>query len=355
VVPEAGRRRLLLNVDRLVASGLVPDVLLRAAIRRLCARRLREEGAADAERAQERHAAFVAAMRESPIALETRAANDQHYEVPPAFFRIALGRRLKYSSALFPPGVADLDAAEEAMLDLTCRRARLADGQDVLELGCGWGSLTLFMAARYPRARILAVSNSRDQRLHVEEEARRQGLANVTVLTEDMNVFEAGRTFDRVVSVEMFEHMRNWPRLFARVASWMRPDARFFLHVFAHRDVAYPFDAAGESDWMARNFFTGGLMPSDRLVYEFGDDLAVEEHWRVGGLHYAKTSEAWLANLDARRDEARHVFAEAGDPDPRGRVETWRVFFMACAELFATAGGNEWLVSHSLLRRRAPR
>ncbi|MGA7991228.1 MAG: cyclopropane-fatty-acyl-phospholipid synthase family protein [Thermoanaerobaculia bacterium] len=344
-----------MNVDRLVSSGLVPDSILRAAIRRLCAKRLRDEGAGEAGRARARLAALVSAMRESPIAVETRAANDQHYEVPPAFFRLALGPRLKYSSALYEPGVASLGAAEEAMLDLTCRRARLVDGQDVLELGCGWGSLSLFVAERFPNSRILGVSNSRDQRLHVEGEARRRGLANVTVLTADMNVFDAGRTFDRVVSVEMFEHMRNWPRLLARVASWMREDARFFLHVFSHRNVAYPFAAAGEDDWMARNFFTGGLMPSDGLVYEFGDDLAVEEHWRVSGLHYARTCEAWLRNVDARRDEALRVFAAFGDPDPRARVENWRVFFMACAELFRYGEGDEWLVSHYLLRRRTAR
>ncbi len=341
-----------MNVDRVVASGLVPDAVLRLAIRRLCARRLEDERAGDAEAAQARHAALVAAMRESPIALDTRAANEQHYEVPPAFFRLALGRRMKYSCALYPPGVEDLDAAEEAMLDLTCRRARLGDGQDVLELGCGWGSLTLFMAERFPASRIVAVSNSRDQRLHVEEEARRRGLGNVEVRTADMNVFDPGATFDRVVSVEMFEHMRNWPLLFSRVASWMRPDARLFLHVFAHREVAYPFTADGRGDWMARNFFTGGLMPSDRLVHACADDLRVEEHWRVGGLHYARTAEGWLRNLDARRREAEEVFRAAGDPDPRGRVESWRVFFMACAELFAFRGGNEWLVSHTLLAPR---
>ncbi|MEO8584774.1 MAG: cyclopropane-fatty-acyl-phospholipid synthase family protein [Acidobacteriota bacterium] len=339
-----------MNVDRLVASGLVPDFLVRAAIRRLCADRLAEEQTGDAEAVQVRHAAFVDAMRQAPIALETRAANDQHYEVPPAFFRLALGKRLKYSSALFPADVRGLDAAEEAMLDLTCRRARLEDGQDILELGCGWGSLSLFMAGRYPNSRILGVSNSRDQRAHVEKEARRLGLTNIRIVTADMNVFDPQATFDRVVSVEMFEHMRNWEALLARIAAWMRPEARLFLHVFSHRDASYPFVADSGADWMARNFFTGGLMPSDRLIFCFAGDVTVEEHWRVSGTHYARTAEAWLENLDARRAEALAVF---GPADGKARVEAWRVFFMACAELFAFRGGNEWFVSHYLLKRRA--
>jgi cyclopropane-fatty-acyl-phospholipid synthase len=208
------------------------------------------------------------------------------------------------------------------------------------------------MAERFPNSRVVGVSNSRDQRGHIEAEARRRGLANLRIVSADMNAFDPGATFDRVVSVEMFEHMRNWEALLARVAAWMRPEARLFLHVFSHRDVTYPFVSAGKDDWMARNFFTGGLMPSDRLVYCFADDLTVEEHWRVSGTHYARTAEAWLRNLDERREDALAVFTAANGGTAKARIEAWRIFFMACAELFAFRGGNEWMVSHYLLKRR---
>ena len=336
----------------LVERGLVPDAILRLAIRRLLAQRLRDEQASDPEAVRRRTDAFVAAMRESPIAIATGDANAQHYEVPPAFFELVLGTNLKYSSCLWEPGTATLDAAEDAMLALTASRAALTDGQDVLELGCGWGSLTLWMARRFPRSRITAVSNSRDQRRFIEERARARGLRNVAVVTADMNAFDPRARFDRVVSVEMFEHMRNWPLLLSRVAAWMRPEARLFLHVFSHREIAYPFDVRDASDWMAREFFTGGLMPSDGLLAHFQDDLVIEERWQVDGTHYERTAEAWLANLDRGRAEALAILGRAyGAARARERLWAWRLFFLACAECWGYRGGSEWIVSHYRLKK----
>jgi cyclopropane-fatty-acyl-phospholipid synthase len=335
----------------LAEAGLVPDAAVRAGIRKLLAERLAEE-----ERLHRDPAAadrFVAMLRASPIAVETRAANDQHYEVPPAFFELALGRRLKYSSALWDGGVRDLDEAEERMLAVTCERARLGDGMDVLELGCGWGSLTLWMAERYPRSRITAVSNSRPQREHIEAKAARLGLGNVRVVTADMNVFEAEGRFDRVVSVEMFEHMRNYDLLLAKVARWLAPGGLLFVHVFSHRRYAYAFETEGAHNWMGRHFFTGGIMPSDDLFDRFDRDLVVCERTLVDGTNYARTAEAWLANLDARRDHALRVLRPVHGRDTALWFRRWRMFFMACAELFAAGGGGEWHVSHHLFEPRA--
>jgi cyclopropane-fatty-acyl-phospholipid synthase len=336
----------------LIERGLVPDAVLRFAIRRLLAQRLRDEQAGDSAAVRRRTDVFVAAMRESPIAIATADANAQHYEVPPAFFEVVLGRNLKYSGCLWEPATTTLDAAEDAMLALTASRATLTDGQDVLELGCGWGSLTLWMARHFPRSRITAVSNSSDQRRFIEDRARARGLGNVAVITADMNAFDPGARFDRVVSVEMFEHMRNWPRLLSRIAAWMRPDARLFLHVFSHREVAYPFDVRDASDWMAREFFTGGLMPSDGLLSRFQDELLIEERWQVDGTHYQKTAQAWLANLDTRRAEALAILGRTyGRARARERLWAWRLFFLACAECWGYRGGVEWIVSHYRLRK----
>jgi cyclopropane-fatty-acyl-phospholipid synthase len=342
-----------MRVDTLVERGILPDPILRMGIRRLLKSRLETERADDPAEIARRRALLVEDMRSAPIALSTDAANSQHYEVPPEFFELVLGKHLKYSCCLFAEGSEDLDRAEEAMLDLTCRRAQIEDGQDILELGCGWGSLTLWMARKYPRSRITAVSNSRDQRGFIEARARREDLGNVAVVTADMNTFHAGGTFDRVVSVEMFEHMRNWPRLLSRVASWMRPDARLFLHVFSHRTVAYPFEDRGASDWMARQFFTGGLMPSDDLLLEFAESVEVEQRWQVSGSHYAKTAEAWLSNLDRESARVLELFGRReGRAAARRRYHAWRVFFLACSELFGYRSGGEWIVSHYRLTKR---
>lgn len=326
---------------------LVPDWVIRRAIRRRCAARLEFEGA------RQDHKAFLADLRSSPIALHTDLANQQHYEVPPAFFAEVLGPRRKYSCGLWDEGVETLAEAEEAMLDLTCERADLADGQAILDLGCGWGSLALYAAQRYPGAHITAASNSRDQGAFIREEAARLGLTNVAVVTADVNDFAPEGCFDRIVSVEMFEHLKNYGEMLSRIARWLRPDGRLFVHMFVHRRLAYHYQSEGPDDWMAQHFFTGGTMPSFDLLRDFNDDLVVSRDWKVPGHHYQRTCEAWLVRMDAHREAILPILATTYGPDQVTRWWVrWRVFFMACAELFAHGEGREWYVGHYRLRRR---
>jgi cyclopropane-fatty-acyl-phospholipid synthase len=337
-----------------IEQGLVPDSVIRAGIRRLLRQRLTEIRADDAEAAAAKLEAFVSEMQRSPVALVPEKANEQHYEVPAEFYALALGRHRKYSSCYWADDTARLDEAEAAALAATCERADLADGQRILELGCGWGSLTLWMAAQYPEARITAVSNSGSQRAHILAEAARRNLRNVVVLTGDMNLFDTAERFDRVVSVEMFEHMRNWRELLARVHSWLEPGGLFFMHVFAHRSVPYAFEARDASDWMSRHFFSGGMMPSDDLALRFQEHLRLVRRWRWDGTHYEKTANAWLANVDARREEVLGVLSVAyGSAAAEQWLQRWRIFFMACAELFGYDRGQQWWVSHYLFGRPA--
>ena len=336
-----------------VEQGLLPDAVVRHGIRRLCEQRLAQLAVGDATESGASVEHFVAAMDCAELALVPQLANEQHYEVPAEFFGLVLGPHRKYSSAWWAEGARTLADAEAAALAATCERAGLIDGQRVLELGCGWGSLSMWMAQRYPASRITGVSNSHSQREYILAAARRRGLDNLEIITADMNGFEATGTYDRVVSVEMLEHMRNWRALFARVARWLHPEGRFLLHVFCHRSTPYAFEGQGPGDWMSRHFFSGGMMPSDELAVRFQDDLRLLRRWRWDGRHYQQTANAWLANLDANRAAALRIMARTyGDATAAQWLQRWRIFFMACAELFGYRNGQEWWVSHYLFDRR---
>ena len=347
-------------ITRWLEEDRIPDWLIRRRIRELLALRLREEDKGDPESQQTHLMAMVHHLRESPIAIHTAAANEQHYEVPTDFYLQTLGKHLKYSSCYFDDftidrAAANLDAAEARMLWLTCERARLKNGDRILELGCGWGSLSLWMAEKYPDSRITAISNSRTQKLFIDAKAAERGLKNLEIITCDVNQLNFGPEirFDRVVSVEMFEHMRNYESLLARIAGWMTLDATLFVHIFTHHRFAYTFEVRDDTDWMARYFFTGGIMPSDDLLHYFQRHLRLADHWQVDGRHYQLTSEAWLQKMDANRASLMPVLAKGyGDDQALKWWVYWRIFFMSCAELFGYRGGREWLVSHYLFERR---
>jgi cyclopropane-fatty-acyl-phospholipid synthase len=339
----------------LAERGLLPDFLIRLGIRRLCARRLRAERAGGLEAQAERLAQRIAQLRRSPVALHAEAANAQHYELPAEFFALCLGPRMKYSACWYPKGEQSLEAAEEAMLRLYGARAELTDGQDILELGCGWGSLTLWMAERYPSARITAVSNSSSQRRYIEARCRELGLANVRVLTRDVSHLElADGQFDRCIAVEMFEHLRNYETVMSRIAGWLRPGGKLFVHIFAHRTLMYPFDTAGADNWLGRHFFTGGQMPAADTLLHFQRHLRIERRWLLDGRNYARTANQWLERQDRRRDEALAVLRRRYGDGAVLWLNRWRIFWMACAELFGYADGSEWLIAHYLCERAAP-
>ncbi len=334
-------------IDSLLEKNLLPDWLIRSGIRRLLAGRIRDETA------RYDRGAYVADLKTRPLAEQTAAANEQHYEVPTRFYQLCLGRNLKYSGCLYPTGRESLDEAEDAMLALYAERARLADGQHILELGCGWGSLALYNATKFPAAQITAISNSRTQKEYIDAEAKKRGLTNLRIVTADINGFdiEPGR-FDRVVSVEMFEHLKNYQRLFANIARWLKPGGLLFTHIFTHSRFSYHFFAQGPTDWMSRHFFTGGQMPAHDLLPQFQDDLKLVSEWKVNGTHYQKTAEHWLQNMDAHRAEIMPLFAQTYGPEQATKWWAyWRVFYMSCAELWGFRGGEEWLVSHYLFRK----
>jgi cyclopropane-fatty-acyl-phospholipid synthase len=337
-------------------KGFVPDRMIRKGIRELSQKRLDEIGAQNCESSVRREADFIASMNAAPIALVPELANAQHYEVPAKFFELCLGQHRKYSSCFWLPETRTLDEAEANALRISCEHADLQDGQQILELGCGWGSLTLWMAAHYPNSRITAVSNSNSQREFIAKTAQARGLKNVRVITCDMNNFEPANfdlpAFDRIVSVEMFEHMRNHQLLYGKLHDWLVPGGKFFMHIFVHRSTPYAFEVQDDSDWMSQFFFSGGMMPSDGLPLYFQKKLKLKQRWRWDGTHYEKTANAWLANMDAAEDQITPILETTyGANEAVKWRNRWRIFYMACAELFGYADGQEWWVTHYQFER----
>lgn len=339
----------MLNLNDLLAKDLLPDAAIRFGIRQRLAATLRKYESLDPEARQAALMRHIAGLKAGPVAIETDAANEQHYEVPTRFYQLCLGPHLKYSSGYWPEPSTSFEESEATMLRMSCERAELQDGQRILELGCGWGSLSLWMAQHYPNARITSVSNSRTQKAYIDAEAARRGLTNLEIITANMIHFEGvgEGVFDRCVSVEMFEHMKNYQELMRRVSTWLKPGGKLFIHIFTHREFAYHYEVTSENDWMARYFFTGGQMPSDDLLLYFQDDLKIEDHWIVNGTHYSRTSEAWLARMDANKGEIMPLFRETYGEDQAVKWWSyWRIFYMACAELWGWKNGTEWFVSH---------
>ena len=335
------------NLIDLAESGIMPDFLIRSGIRRMQKERILWSQSKIISEVEAHHQDWIEKMKKSSIAYVPEKANEQHYEVPPIFFENVLGKHLKYSSGYWPDGVSTLDESEYEMLKISSERAELVDSQSILELGCGWGSLTLFMAEKYRKSSITAVSNSRDQRKFIEQQCKDRGLDNVHVITADMNDFSIDSSFDRVVSIEMFEHMRNYELLLNKISGWLKPGGKLFIHIFTHKTLVYPFTEEGEGDWMGRNFFSGGIMPSHQLLLYFQNDLKIESTWRFSGTHYERTSLAWLNKMDSQKNEITEIFYKAyGKDQTPVWFQRWRIFFMACEVLFGYDNGREWGVSH---------
>ncbi len=337
----------------LLEKNLIPDLLIRVGIRALLRDRLEEENKGSLEKNQEHLNQYIEILKNSPIAINTQDANEQHYEVPTEFYQYVLGKRMKYSGGLWKKDVESLDVSEEDMLALSVERAEIKNGDSILELGCGWGSMSLYLAEKFPKSKVVGVSNSKTQKEYIDAVAREKKFKNLTIITKDMNVFTTKDKFDKIVSVEMLEHMKNYQVLFKKISSFLKPGGKFFIHIFSHKTFAYPFEVRDESDWMAKYFFTGGMMPSHDLFLHFQDDLSIEKQWTVDGTHYGKTSEAWLKNMDKNKSKIIPIFEKTyGKENVTKWWVYWRVFFLACAELWDYDDGQEWIVSHYLFRKK---
>lgn len=342
-----------MNIDKLLEKDRFPDWLIRIKIRQLLKLRLESEDKGNIEKNHLAKMEYIRNLKDSPIAIHTDAANEQHYELPFEFFQYVMGERMKYSSGYWKDPRTTFQESEDDMLALSVERAELEDGMSLLDLGCGWGSISLYVAEKFPKCKILGVSNSRIQKNYIDSKIQEKGLKNLEILTQDMNDFKTTRKFDRIISVEMLEHMKNYEMLFAKLSKMLNKDGKFFIHIFTHKDFAYPFEVVDDTDWMAKYFFTGGQMPSDDLFLYFQKDFEIENHWRESGTHYQNTSEAWLENMYKHKNHIMPILENTYGKDQAIKWWVyWKVFFMACAELFGYNGGNEWLVSHYLLKKR---
>ncbi|TGK20550.1 SAM-dependent methyltransferase [Leptospira stimsonii] len=337
----------------LMEKDVFPNWLIRIRIRQLLKQRLRDEDKGSLEKNQKHLMEYVNHLKNSPIAIHTGAANEQHYEVPAEFFKLVMGKHMKYSSGYWETKNTSFDESERRMLEITCQRAQIENGMSILDLGCGWGSLSLYMAEKFPKSSITGVSNSKSQKKFIDGEAKKRGLKNLMILTADMNEFKIAKKFDRLVSVEMLEHMKNYEKLFEKFSGFLKPNGLFFVHIFTHHKFAYAFEVVDDTDWMSKYFFTGGQMPSHDLFLYFQKDFQIQNQWVVNGNHYARTSEAWLDGMIRNKDQVMKVLSDTYGPDQAVKwFVYWKVFFMACAELWKYRNGEEWIVSHYLFSKR---
>ena len=328
---------------------MVPDYLLRRGVRNQGKQRLQMMKNTNLK---QEYLTFLKEASSGEIAIHTDDANNQHYEVDSEFFQYCLGKNLKYSSCYWNDDTSSLDEAEEIMLDLYCKRAKIKDGMTVLDVGCGWGSLSLYLAQKYPKSKITGVSNSNSQRKFIEEVAYERGLQNLKIITKDINSFNADEKFDRVISIEMFEHTKNSKKLMNSINKWLNSDGLFFMHVFAHKDNPYYFDTNQKNAWMAKYFFTGGMMPNHNLFKDLNSDLNYQKSWMLSGTHYEKTSNAWLEKMDLNKRKILELFKKKNSNSmAKKKFHFWRLFFIACAEIFGYDGGSEWVVSHHLFKK----
>ncbi|XP_028807031.1 (S)-coclaurine N-methyltransferase [Neltuma alba] len=340
-------------MSRSLERNLLPDVVVRRLTRLLLASRLRSGYKASSQPQLSDLLHFVHSLREMPIAIETDKPKVQHYELPTSFFKLVLGKNLKYSSCYFSSASNTLDDAEEAMLELYCERSRIKDGHTVLDVGCGWGSLCIYIAKKYSNSRVTGICNSTTQKAYIEEKCRDLMLQNVEIIVADISTFEMDASYDRIFSIEMFEHMKNYKDLLKKIAGWLKEDGLLFLHHFCHKAFAYHFEDKNEDDWITRYFFTGGTMPSANLLLYFQDDVTVVNHWLVNGKHYAQTSEEWLKRMDQNLTSIKPIMESTyGKESAVKWTVYWRTFFIAVAELFGYNNGEEWMVAHFLFKKK---